>query len=177
MTSMKYLEYSYVVNKPVEPVFNYLINLEQVHGDLQYFGKARVSANNMNHMQIGKCYFISNDYGDLTAECEIELTKMVLNEHAIFQYTYRLIDSGKIVTDYPLMPWNSMSLIIGFEKVKEGTRVTSVIYANNIRNMWGILMTKLLSVINSFQQARNNRKIMEYINRNELPRYHPADYS
>ncbi len=173
---MKYLDYSYVVNKPVDVVFNYLINLEQVHQDLQYFGKARVAANNMNHTQVGKCYFVSNDYGDLTAECEIELTKLVPNQHAIFQYTYRLIDSGKVVTDYPLMPWNSMSLIIGFESVKTGTRVTSVIYANNIRNFWGILMTKFMALINGFQQSQNNRKIVEYINKNELPRYHPADF-
>ena len=162
---MKYMEYYYIVDKPIDKVFARIIDLKRLQDDIEYFKKADVTTNDLAPDQIGKAYYIRQTHSDITTECKIEVVKVQEPTLATLEYTYRAIEKdGAILESKSFLPWKSMSCAIGFEEEGDKTRITTVMVANGVESFLAMCTTKLFSWFNIQEQKRVIRRVKKYIN-------------
>ncbi len=165
---MKYLEYSYHVNKTLSETFSHLIDLMRLQRENNYFRKANVSTNHYASEDIGKQYYITTSHGDIIVICTMELIKIIENAQVTFEYTYQILEKGKPTENgSSFLPWDRMYCITGFEGDNEKTRVTTVMYASGVDTFFKVCITRFLGFINGFQQRKSIKKLVNSINKTQ----------
>ncbi len=162
---MKYLEYSYHIKKTVPESFSHLIDLMRLQKENNYFPKATITTNDLSPNQIGKQYYVATNHGDIVVICTMELLKIVENAQVTFEYTYQILEKGKPTENgSSFLPWRAMYCITGFEEEKGGTRITTLMYASGVDTFFKTCLTRLLALLNGFQQRKAVKKLAESIN-------------
>lgn len=164
---MKYFETCYIVNKPIDEVFDVLINIPLLHERVGIFGDAYVTENDFSKDQVGKEYSLVNSHGDIKVRCILKLEKIEKPFKYKLSYSYETKDeNGNIEEGCSFIPWDTMTCSVSLNNQGNQTSVTTIMYANGVSTFFGKLTTKVIGVVNYFQQQKYNKRIVSYINGN-----------
>ncbi|MCX4028622.1 hypothetical protein H0A36_13915 [Endozoicomonas sp. SM1973] len=162
---MKYFETSYIVNKPISLTFDSALDILSLHTKVGLFDKAYVTTNELGVEDIGKIYSVVTNYGDISVRCLLKLEKIKKPYLYILNYSYETKnEEGKINEGCSFIPWETLTCVVSFVECESGTRITTTVYANGVRSLFGKLSTKVLGLVNSFQQRKYNKRTAAYIN-------------
>ncbi len=162
---MKYFKTSCTVNRSIEPVFDFVLDVFSLHNKVGVFDKAYVTTNDLGIEDIGKLYSVVTAHGDISIRCIIKLEKIEKPHRYMLNYSYETKNiDGEIEQGCPYLPWESMTCVVSFVERGNVTRITTDMYANGVYSLFGKLSTKWLGLINYFQQRKYNKRTVTYIN-------------
>ncbi len=161
---MKYFETNYIVRKPINIVFDKSLDISELHNSIGLFGKAYVTTNELEIDEIGKAYSVVNNHGNFAVRCILTLAEINRPYSYTLTYTYETKDEkGEIKDGCSFVPWKTMTCIVSFKELEDNTNVTTLMHANGIESAFGNIFTKILGLVNFFQQLRYNRRASKYI--------------
>jgi hypothetical protein len=161
---MKYFETSYVVGKPINIVFDKSLDIVDLHNNIGLFGKAYVTTNELEIEEIGKSYSVVNNQGKFAVRCILTLVDINKPYSYTLTYTYETKnEKGEIEEGCQFLPWETMTCIVSFKELEDKTSVTTLMHANGIESAFGNISTKILGVVNFFQQLKYNKRASKYI--------------
>ena len=164
---MNYFETNYVVNKLISPVFDYVLDLMRIQNDIGLFGNAKVTTDNLAPNEIGKSYYITIKQADISIKTTITLQKIETPNRFMFGYSYETISpDGAVKKGCSYMPWETMTCLVTFKEMNNNTKVTTSMYANGVKTLWGKLATKVIALTNYLEQRKYNKRTVTYINEN-----------
>ena len=162
---MKYFKTSYFVNRSIEPVFDFVLDILSLHDKIGLFDKAYVTTNDLGIEDIGKIYNVVTDHGNISIRCILKLEKIEKPHRFMLNYSYETKNiDGQIEDGCPFLPWESMMCVVSFIESENGTRITTDMYANGVCTVFGKLSTKCLGLVNYVQQRKYNKRTTAYIN-------------
>ena len=161
---MKYFETSYEISKPIDFVFDKVLDVADLHENVGLFDKAYFTTNGQTPNELGKTYSVVSNKGDIAIRCILTLVKLDKPNFYELSYTYEVKDeNGKIEKGCPFLPWDSMSCVVSFRERGGSTIVTTCMQANGVKSFFGKLCTNALGVYNKFQQLKYNSRVSRYL--------------
>ena len=161
---MKYFETCYEISKPIEFVFDKIIDVADLHENIRLFGKGYFTTNEHAANELGKTYSIVNNQGNIAIRCILTLVKFDKPNFYELSYKYELKnENGEIEKGCPFLPWESMTCVVSFQEKGGSTIVTTYMHAHGVKSFFGKLCTKYLGVYNKFQQLKYNRRTSRYL--------------
>jgi len=161
---MKYFKTTYEVNKPIDLVFEKVLDVADLQMNIGLFDKAHFTTNEYAPNELGKAYSVVNYRGDIAIRCIITLVKLDKPNYCEFSYTYELKnENGDVKNGCQFLPWESMSCLVKFEDRGGSTVVTTRMDANGIKSTFGKIYTKVAVLYNKYQQLKHNRSISRYV--------------
>ncbi len=164
---MKYFETRYRVKKPINFVFERILDVEELHKNIGLFGKAYFTTSDLAPDEPGKSYSVTNNQGNIAFRCIITLEKLEKPNFYELSYTYEVKkENEEIEKGCPFFPWESMKCIVSFKEESGITLVTTSMYANGVNSVFGKACTKAFGLFNKFQQLKYNRRASTYLENN-----------
>lgn len=163
---MKYLEYSYLLDVPIESAFSHIIDLKALHENVQLFDHGTLASDESKPEDIGKKYILLLRTGKNTVETTFVVERIEVPNRIQLSYRYRILDSLGQASNNPVFPWESMDCFIHLSVRKGKTIVRTIMIANGVQSFAQKFATRAFSIINWFQQMRINNRVKIYIEGN-----------
>ncbi len=163
---MKYLEYSYLLDVPLESAFSHVIDLKALHENVQLFDHGTLASDESKSEDIGKKYVVSTRTGNNTVETTLVVERIEIPNRIQLSYRYKILDSLGQVSKNPIFPWESMDCFIHFSVRNGKTMVKTIMIANGVQSFGQKLTTRAFSIVNWFQQKGINNRVKTYIEGN-----------
>jgi hypothetical protein len=113
---------------------------------------------------LGKKYVVLANSGDSKIETTLTIENIQRPNQIEISYKYKTICSNGVTEEGCILPWESMSCIITFRQLEDKTLIDTTMIANGINNLSQLIVARLLSIINWFQQLKANSRVKKYIN-------------
>jgi hypothetical protein len=163
---MKYLEYSYLLDVPIESAFSHIIDLKALHENMQLFDHGALVSDESKPEDIGKKYVLSMRTGNNTVETTFVVERIEIPNRIQLSYRYKILDSLGQVSNNSIFPWESMDCFIHFSVRKGKTMVKTIMIANGVQSFAQKFATRAFSIVNWFQQMGINNRVKTYIEGN-----------
>jgi hypothetical protein len=161
---MDYLKYSYILDVPIDEAFNHIIDIQRIDDNAQIFAGATLTSNGDEPIGVGKKYVVLANSGDSKIETTLTIENIQRPNQIEISYKYKTICSNGVTEEGCILPWESMSCIITFRQLEDKTLIETTMIANGINNLSQLIVARLLSIINWFQQLKANSRVKKYIN-------------